>query len=177
MMYRKNNDISQPNMKSSSSCHAGSTEDQRHKSQPIKFKMKRTDSEIQLKEEEEAAKFRDYCMYMRVMSRLHGERADVHPFESDIQAQGNEEEFQPSSIVHPQDFGCNLETDSCSYDTPPAVHPTLENEKFDLAHAPKFFMESINVPNSKFKLQRRPESSKQAISFESDDEGIFDIEL
>ena len=38
----------------------------RKMSDPIKFKMKRTDSEIQLMEDEEAAEYRDYCMFLRI---------------------------------------------------------------------------------------------------------------
>lgn len=39
---------------------------QRTMSDPIMFKMKRTDSEIQLMEDEEAAEYRDYCMFLRI---------------------------------------------------------------------------------------------------------------
>jgi hypothetical protein len=39
------------------------------KSQPIHFKMKRSDSDIQLEEDLQAAEYRDYCMVLRMQGK------------------------------------------------------------------------------------------------------------
>eukprot|EP00547_Thalassionema_nitzschioides_P006632 CAMPEP_0194213712 /NCGR_PEP_ID=MMETSP0156-20130528/14499_1 /TAXON_ID=33649 /ORGANISM="Thalassionema nitzschioides, Strain L26-B" /LENGTH=176 /DNA_ID=CAMNT_0038941809 /DNA_START=119 /DNA_END=649 /DNA_ORIENTATION=- len=176
-MMHKNNSNTSPEMKSLNSHRQSDMHCERHKSQPIKFKLKRTDSEIQLKDDEDAANFRDYCMYVRIMSRLHGQlthyATGVHPFESDMQARakGSKKGSQHIRTIHDKDIGYDFETDvedENSYFTPPPVYPPIDSEDFDLDDAPGFF--SID-PSSK-----EPTESQFRL-LESIEEGIFDIEL
>lgn len=41
---------------------------QRHGSEPIRFRLERSHSELQLEESERAAEYHDYCMYVRIVS-------------------------------------------------------------------------------------------------------------
>ena len=40
---------------------------EKRKSEPIKFKLERSESELQLYENERAAEYRDHCMYLRIV--------------------------------------------------------------------------------------------------------------
>jgi len=44
---------------------------------PIRNRMKRTPSELQLKEDEELADFRDYCMFSRIVDRMSRAQKDM----------------------------------------------------------------------------------------------------
>ena len=43
---------------------------EKRKSEPIKFKLERSESELQLYENERAAEYRDHCMYLRIVGGM-----------------------------------------------------------------------------------------------------------
>lgn len=45
-------------------------------SEPIKFKLERSESELQLQESESAAEYRDYCMYLRIVGGMSSNQVD-----------------------------------------------------------------------------------------------------
>mmetsp|Transcript_16904 Transcript_16904/g.25574 ORF Transcript_16904/g.25574 Transcript_16904/m.25574 type:complete len:173 (+) Transcript_16904:157-675(+) len=54
------------------------------KSQPIKCRITRTNSELQLYEDEQAAEYRDYCMYVRIVNGMTSRTEDIHSFNSSL---------------------------------------------------------------------------------------------
>jgi hypothetical protein len=82
------------------------------KSQPIHFKMKRSDSDIQLQEDLQAAEYRDYCMVRRMQGKHTSRKEKTTPRRSILQHNHNME-YDGIRPRNGKELHGNFETISC----------------------------------------------------------------
>ena len=149
---------------------------ERQRSLPIRFELRRSESEIQLHEDERAAEFRDYCMYVRIVSGMASNstlRSPDSPMDPSL-----------ANVIKTRNSYNNMSDGDPSEEQELSSTPILRNplpyqKGMDLTFAPTPLLGNIlprHLPLIDNPAGRAP-PAKSTPQGQSADEDIFDMDL
>jgi hypothetical protein len=153
---------------------------EKQKSEPIRFELRRSNSEQELHESERAAEYRDYCMYVRIVSGMAKDSPKTDPSLANVIKTRHSYSNRSDSAVHysheEYDYGAEKEST-------PNLCSGPGNKELDLAFAPRLpFNYSIplssnsttnNTLRHHLPMVPTPEATP---GYQSDDD-IFDLDF
>jgi hypothetical protein len=151
---------------------------EKQKSEPIRFQLRRTNSEHQLHENERAADYRDYCMYVRIVSGMAKDSPKTDPSLLNVIKTRHSYSNRSDSAIHYSHEEDNHEAQQVST---PNLCSGPGKKELDLAFAPRLpFDYSIPLANTSNTTPRHhlpmvptPEATP---GYQSDDD-IFDLDF